>query len=206
MLCMKVISVHGIFHKAALYLVILQAADAVHWKRVPLGPIEGITGGSKIMKENAWLSDSRGAGKAELEALWRDAVQAIPGRGKDQSGSVRRRRSAWRRAAGLCRAWRKCRKQVKKLEAGDKVYACGMKKMLVLFQIGRQPLEDGMRILGAHIDSPRLDLKQESSTVWGHGDGLPGYSLSAGGVKNVSVGDNPACNPRRGGKEGRQCG
>ena len=35
-----------------------------------------------------------------------------------------------------------------------------MKKMLVLFQIGRQPLEDGMRILGAHIDSPRLDLKQ----------------------------------------------
>ena len=35
-----------------------------------------------------------------------------------------------------------------------------MKKMLVLFQIGRKPLEDGMRILGAHIDSPRLDLKQ----------------------------------------------
>ena len=48
----------------------------------------------------------------------------------------------------------------KKLEPGDKVYACGMKKMLVLFQIGKQPLENGMRILGAHIDSPRLDLKQ----------------------------------------------
>lgn len=47
-----------------------------------------------------------------------------------------------------------------KLKAGDKVYSVGMKKMISLFQIGKRPLEDGMAILGAHIDSPRLDIKQ----------------------------------------------
>ena len=48
----------------------------------------------------------------------------------------------------------------KKIKAGDKVYSVGMKKMISLFQIGKRPLEDGMAILGAHIDSPRLDIKQ----------------------------------------------
>ncbi len=48
----------------------------------------------------------------------------------------------------------------KMIKAGDKVYSVGMKKMISLFQIGRRPLEDGMAILGAHIDSPRLDIKQ----------------------------------------------
>lgn len=46
------------------------------------------------------------------------------------------------------------------LKKGDKVYANNMGKALALFQIGEKPLEEGMRILGAHIDSPRLDLKQ----------------------------------------------
>ncbi len=46
------------------------------------------------------------------------------------------------------------------LQTGDKVYAENMGKLLALFVIGRQPLEKGMNILGAHIDSPRLDLKQ----------------------------------------------
>lgn len=46
------------------------------------------------------------------------------------------------------------------LKAGDKVYAVGMGKTIALFQIGRKPLTDGMNILCAHIDSPRLDLKQ----------------------------------------------
>ena len=40
------------------------------------------------------------------------------------------------------------------------MYAVGMKKMISLFQIGKKPLEEGMAILGAHIDSPRLDIKQ----------------------------------------------
>ncbi|WP_070110583.1 aminopeptidase [Clostridium acetireducens] len=51
-------------------------------------------------------------------------------------------------------------KENKKLKPGDKVYANNKGKMLVLFSIGEEPLENGMRILGAHIDSPRLDLKQ----------------------------------------------
>lgn len=46
------------------------------------------------------------------------------------------------------------------LQAGDKVYAVNMKKSIALFQIGRQPMEQGMAILGAHIDSPRMDIKQ----------------------------------------------
>lgn len=46
------------------------------------------------------------------------------------------------------------------LQPGDKVYAVNMKKSMALFQIGRRPLESGMAILGAHIDSPRLDIKQ----------------------------------------------
>lgn len=47
-----------------------------------------------------------------------------------------------------------------KLKAGDKVYAAGMKKIIALFRIGQEPLVNGMNILGAHIDSPRLDVKQ----------------------------------------------
>ena len=48
----------------------------------------------------------------------------------------------------------------KKLKAGDKVYAVWMNKSIVLFQIGTRKMVDGMNILGAHIDSPRLDVKQ----------------------------------------------
>ncbi|HJB16959.1 MAG TPA: aminopeptidase [Candidatus Blautia excrementipullorum] len=47
-----------------------------------------------------------------------------------------------------------------KIQAGDKIYAVGMKKIMALFHIGQEPLEAGMNILGAHIDSPRLDIKQ----------------------------------------------
>ena len=47
-----------------------------------------------------------------------------------------------------------------KLKAGDKVYAVNMNKMLALFRIGEEPLTAGMNILGAHIDSPRIDVKQ----------------------------------------------
>lgn len=46
------------------------------------------------------------------------------------------------------------------LKPGDKVYAANMKKAIALFLIGENPIEHGMNILGAHIDSPRLDIKQ----------------------------------------------
>ena len=48
----------------------------------------------------------------------------------------------------------------KQLKPGDKVYRTWMDKTIVLFQIGEKPMEDGLNILGAHIDSPRMDLKQ----------------------------------------------
>lgn len=47
-----------------------------------------------------------------------------------------------------------------KLKCGDKVYSVCMKKAVALFRIGKKGLTDGMNILGAHIDSPRLDIKQ----------------------------------------------
>ena len=47
-----------------------------------------------------------------------------------------------------------------KIQPGEKVDAVGMKKIMALFHVGQEPLEKGMNILGAHIDSPRLDVKQ----------------------------------------------
>ncbi|MBR1702429.1 MAG: aminopeptidase [Lachnospiraceae bacterium] len=46
------------------------------------------------------------------------------------------------------------------LKPGDKVYSVWMNKSVALFQIGEKPMEAGMNILGAHIDSPRMDIKQ----------------------------------------------
>lgn len=47
-----------------------------------------------------------------------------------------------------------------KIKPGDKIYAVNMNKCLVMYQIGKKPMKEGMNILGAHIDSPRLDVKQ----------------------------------------------
>ncbi len=47
-----------------------------------------------------------------------------------------------------------------KIGQGDKVYSVWMNKSVALFKIGKRPLGEGMNILGAHIDSPRLDIKQ----------------------------------------------
>ncbi len=47
----------------------------------------------------------------------------------------------------------------KKLKTGDKVYTVWMNKSVCLFRIGKKPFSAGMNILGAHIDSPRMDVK-----------------------------------------------
>lgn len=62
-------------------------------------------------------------------------------------------------AAGY-RPLRECIAGGGKLKAGDKVYADYNGKTLVLYHIGEEPIERGMNILGAHIDSPRIDVKQ----------------------------------------------
>lgn len=48
----------------------------------------------------------------------------------------------------------------RKLKAGDKVYVNCMGKAVMLFHLGKAPLEKGINIVGAHIDSPRIDIKQ----------------------------------------------
>lgn len=48
----------------------------------------------------------------------------------------------------------------RELKPGDKIYMAWMNKSLVMFQIGSEPMEHGLNILGAHIDSPRMDVKQ----------------------------------------------
>ena len=48
----------------------------------------------------------------------------------------------------------------KMLKQGDRVYATCMDKTIALFQVGEEALEKGMNILGAHVDSPRMDVKQ----------------------------------------------
>ena len=54
----------------------------------------------------------------------------------------------------------KIQKKKRTVQPGDKVYAVCMKKTIALFNIGTEPIEQGMNILGAHIDSPRMDVKQ----------------------------------------------
>lgn len=51
-------------------------------------------------------------------------------------------------------------KSGKKPVKGDKVYSVWMNKSIVMFQLGKKPMSEGINILGAHIDSPRLDVKQ----------------------------------------------
>lgn len=54
----------------------------------------------------------------------------------------------------------KCICQYDTLKPGDKVYATNKGKNVACFVIGNKPISDGLRVLGAHIDSPRLDVKQ----------------------------------------------
>ncbi|MBQ6696635.1 MAG: aminopeptidase, partial [Lachnospiraceae bacterium] len=46
------------------------------------------------------------------------------------------------------------------IKPGDKVYSVWMNKSIAMYHIGKKPMTDGMNILGAHIDSPRMDVKQ----------------------------------------------
>jgi len=46
------------------------------------------------------------------------------------------------------------------VKPGDRIYCAWMKKSFMAFVVGTEPMENGMNILGAHIDSPRMDIKQ----------------------------------------------
>jgi len=53
-----------------------------------------------------------------------------------------------------------CIREGRQVKPGDKLYQVQMSKAVMLFHVGAQPLEKGMNIVGAHIDSPRVDIKQ----------------------------------------------
>ena len=57
---------------------------------------------------------------------------------------------------------------IEKVVPGDKIYAINRDKNIALFVIGKQDIEKGLRIIGSHIDSPRLDLKPNymKMTIW----------------------------------------
>ena len=107
-------------------------------------------------RRNAWLSYKE-AEEAEMEKLAK-AYREFLDKGKTERECVTQIiREA--RAAGYESLEEKTAKG-EKLKAGDKVYTVGMKKIIALFHIGQDDISEGMNILGAHIDSPRLDVKQ----------------------------------------------
>lgn len=108
----------------------------------------------------------------EKKSLWNNydetqltELEALSTRYKDYLDKGKTERECIREAVRLARAagYRDLSEIVEKKEtvqAGDKVYAVCMGKTMALFHIGEEPLEKGMNILGAHVDSPRMDAKQ----------------------------------------------
>lgn len=107
-------------------------------------------------RETAWLHYDEKQEK-ELERICFSYRQFLDN-GKTERECVERIVDEAKEAGYLPLSYYQERKQV--LKPGDKVYEICMNKSIALFQIGKKPIEDGLRILGAHIDSPRLDLKQ----------------------------------------------
>ena len=107
-------------------------------------------------RPNAWKAYDD-ASLAELEELCQD-YRVFISRNKTErecvTASVKLAEEAGYQSLDAVRA------QGRALKAGDKVYATCHNKTLMLINLGTAPLEDGLNILGAHIDSPRLDLKQ----------------------------------------------
>lgn len=110
-----------------------------------------------MQKENAWNTYTEEQ-LEELEALAK-RYRAFLDAGKTERECVTETVRIVRKQG--YRSLDEVRAAGSRLQAGDKVYAVGMEKTIALFVIGEQPLEKGMRILGAHIDSPRLDVKQD---------------------------------------------
>lgn len=107
-------------------------------------------------RRNAWLSYKE-AEEAEMEKL-ANAYREFLDKGKTERECVAEIVKE-AEAAGYESLESKIKKG-EKIKAGDKVYAVGMKKIIALFHVGYEELSGGMSILCAHIDSPRLDVKQ----------------------------------------------
>ncbi len=108
-------------------------------------------------QKNTWVSYRK-------EQL--DELDALCNRYKEYISACKTERECVSRAIELARekgyrSLDECVKDNKKLKAGDKVYEDCFGKSLFLADIGEKPIEEGMNILGAHVDSPRIDLKQK---------------------------------------------
>ena len=107
-------------------------------------------------KKNAWLSYSAKDVK-ELEDL-NEAYKAFITASKTERLVVKN--TVMLAEAGGYKNLEDLVKAGTPVKPGDKIYAVGMKKTVALFHIGTKPLTEGMNILGAHVDSPRMDVKQ----------------------------------------------
>lgn len=108
------------------------------------------------MKENIWTiyDESQLAELNEISEKYKECLNAGKTERECVELSIRMAEEAgYRNISDVTAAG-------KELGAGDKVYAVNMNKMLALFRIGEEPISEGMNILGAHIDSPRIDVKQ----------------------------------------------
>lgn len=106
--------------------------------------------------ENAWEKYTK-TQLEEVDALSK-AYRAFLNHGKTERECVkqiveRAKEAGYKELSELIKEGKTCK-------PGDKVYAVNMEKAVILFRVGSEPLENGMNILGAHIDSPRLDVKQ----------------------------------------------
>ena len=110
----------------------------------------------KMIHENAWNTYSAEDNKA-LEKLSADYIDFL------NNGKTERECADQLVAMAKEKGYRDLAEVIannEKLSCGDKVYAVNMGKMVMMLNIGEDIVRDGMNILGAHIDSPRLDLKQ----------------------------------------------
>ena len=105
-----------------------------------------------MYRKNAWLKYNQQEQK--------QVMTFAEGYKKFLSKSKTERLAVLEGVALLKKAGFKSAEGLKKLAPGDKVYFVNKNKNIAAFIVGQKPLVEGMRILGAHIDSPRLDLKE----------------------------------------------
>ena len=109
-----------------------------------------------MKRENAWKKYGREELK-ELDSLCEDYREFL-NKGKTERECVKEIVKAVKKAGYV--DINDIIDEKKKLKPGSKVYAVWMNKTVALFNIGTKDIEKGMNILGAHIDSPRMDVKQ----------------------------------------------
>lgn len=107
-------------------------------------------------KKNIWLKYQDGQ---------REQVMAFAERYRQFISKCKTERECVSELADQARAegfvdLRRALEEKREIRTGDKLFITNMGKSMALFVIGQEPLEKGMNILGAHIDSPRLDIKQ----------------------------------------------